>query len=138
MSVELLDRIRKVNKLLHNSASNVFVFNDICLALSDAMASNVLVLSRKGKILGKGSTDPALADEKWENAAVGTFIDPSLNERLLNILSTQENVHLETLGFSPEVNRLYRVIVTPIEIASERLGTFFIYRRVEEYGIDDI
>ena len=62
MSVELLDRIRKVNKLLSNNTSNVFVFNDICLALSDAMGSNVMVLSRKGKILGMGNTDPALIE----------------------------------------------------------------------------
>ncbi len=138
MSVELLDRIRKVNKLLHNNTSNVFVFNDICHALSDAMASNVLVMSRKGKILGMGNTDPDLIDDKWKAAAVGVFIDPHLNERLLNILSTKENVHLETLGFDAEANRLYRVIVTPIAIAGERLGTFFIYRKEEEYGIDDI
>lgn len=138
MSVELLDRIRKVNKLLHTSSSNVFVFNDICLALSEAMASNVMVISRKGKILGMGSTNPALVDAAWENAFVGKFIDASLNERLLNILSTKENVHLETLGFAAETNRLYHVIVTPVEIAGERLGSFFIYRREKEYGIDDI
>ena len=138
MSVELLDRIRKVNKLLHNNTSNVFVFNDICHALSDAMASNGLVMSRKGKILGMGNTDPDLIDDNWKAAAVGVFIDPSLNERLLNILSTKENVHLETLGFDAEANRKYRVIVTPIAIAGERLGTFFIYRKAEEYGIDDI
>ena len=30
---------------------------------------------------------------------VGGFIDPLLNERLLGILSTKENVNLETLGF---------------------------------------
>ncbi len=138
MSVELLDRIRKINKLLHNNTSNVFVFNDICHALSDAMDSNVLVMSRKGKILGLGNTDPELASEAWLSASVGVFIDKSMNERLLNILSTQENVHLETLGFDAEANRTYRVIVTPIAIAGERLGTFFIYRKGEDYGIDDI
>lgn len=138
MSVELLDRIRKINKLLHNNTSNVFVFNDICHALSDAMTSNVIVMSRKGKILGMGNTDPDLIDDSWEAASVGVFIDPSLNERLLNILSTQENVHLETLGFDAEANKTYRVIITPIAIAGERLGTFFIYRKGEEYGIDDI
>ena len=138
MSVELLDRIRKVNKLLHTSTSNVFVFNDICLALSEAMASNVMVMSRKGKILGLGNTNPDLAEANWTAASVGMVIDPQLNGRLLNILSTQENVHLETLGFDAEANRRYHVIVTPVEIAGERLGTFFIYRKEQEYGIDDI
>ena len=62
MSVELLDRIRKVNKLLSNNTSNVFVFNDICLALSDAMGSNVMVLSRKGKILGMVTMEDVLEE----------------------------------------------------------------------------
>ncbi len=34
--------------------------------------------------------------------AVGSHIDQMLNERLLSILSTKENVNLETLGFSAE------------------------------------
>lgn len=138
MSVQLLDKIRKINKLLHNNSSNVFVFNDICLALSEAMESNVMVVSRKGKLLGKGGNLKELQDEAWRNAEVGRFLPKELNERLLNILSTQENVHLETLGFDSEANRIYHVIITPIDIASERLGTFFIYRKSGDYGIDDI
>ena len=30
MSVQLLDKTRKINKLLHNSSSSKVVFNDIC------------------------------------------------------------------------------------------------------------
>ena len=52
MSVQLLDRTRKINKLLHNNSSHKVVFNDICLVLGDILESNILVISRKGKILG--------------------------------------------------------------------------------------
>ena len=61
-----------------------------------------------------------------------------LNERLLGILSTKENVNLETLGFVSEDVRRYRAIITPIDIAGERLGTLFVYRLEKQYGIDDI
>ena len=54
MSVQLLDKTRKINKLLHNNTSKIFVFNDVCRVLSDVLESNVLVISRKGKILGVG------------------------------------------------------------------------------------
>ncbi len=138
MSVQLLDKIRKINKLLHNNSSNIFVFNDICGALSDAMESNVMVISRKGKLLGKGDVPALRQSPEWEKAEIGRFIPPELNERLLNILSTQENVHLETLGFGGDANEIYNVIVTPIYISNERLGTFFIYRKAGSYGIDDI
>ena len=54
MSVQLLDKTRKINKLLHNNSSSKVVFNDICDVLTDIMESNVLVVSRKGKVLGVG------------------------------------------------------------------------------------
>ncbi len=44
---------------------------------------------------------------------VGGYIDPLLNERLLGVLSTKENVNLETLGFGPEVKK-YQAIITPL------------------------
>lgn len=61
-----------------------------------------------------------------------------LNERLLSVLSTKENVNLQTLGFDAETAKGYQAIVSPIEIAGERLGTLFIYKQDEEYEIDDI
>ena len=61
-----------------------------------------------------------------------------LNERLLGILSTKENVNLETLGFVLEDVCRYRAIITPIDIAGERLGTLFVYRLEQQYDIDDI
>ena len=51
-SVQLLDKTRKINKLLHNNSSQKVVFNDICKVMSDILVSNVLVISRKGKVLG--------------------------------------------------------------------------------------
>lgn len=137
MSVQLLDKTRKINKLLHNNNSSKVVFNDICDVLTEILKSNVLVISRKGKVLGtsemKGmdEIDELIVDE------VGGFIDPELNERLLGILSTKENVNLETLGFVSDIKK-YTAIITPIDIAGERLGTLFIYRDNGAYDIDDI
>ena len=34
MSVQLLDKTRKINKLLHNNNSHKVVFNDICKYLA--------------------------------------------------------------------------------------------------------
>ena len=48
MSVQLLDKTRKINKLLHNNNSSKVVFNDICQVLVDTLNSNVLVISKKG------------------------------------------------------------------------------------------
>ena len=50
--VQLLDKTRKIGKLLHNNNSSKVVFNDICKVMQETLQSNVLVISRKGKILG--------------------------------------------------------------------------------------
>ena len=52
MSVQLLDKTRKINKLLHNNHSLRVEFSDICDVLSGILESNILVISKKGKVLG--------------------------------------------------------------------------------------
>lgn len=138
MSVELLDKTRKINKLLHNNNSTKVVFNDICAVMMDCLKSNILVISRKGKVLGV-ATCPGV-DEIGEliTETVGEHIDGLLNDRFLSVLSTKENVNLSTLGFSPAVAGSYKAVINPIEIAGERLGTVFIYRYDPQYDIDDI
>ena len=138
MSVQLLDKTRKINKLLHNNNSSKVVFNDICAVLTEILDSNVLVVSKKGKILGVSKCSKVQVIHELIEESVGAHIDEMLNERLLSILSTKENVNLGTLGFSPELIKGYQAIITPIDIAGERLGTLFIYKQDEPYEIDDI
>ena len=138
MSVQLLDKTRKIGQLLHNNNSSKVVFNDICSILTQILASNVLVISRKGKVLGVSEADQVSELKEMIVDRVGNFIDPMLNERFLSILSTKENVNLETLGFLDDNIRSYQAIVNPIEIAGERLGTVFMYRLDRPYEIDDI
>lgn len=137
MSVQLLDKTRKINKLLHNNSSSKVVFNDICEVLTGILESDILVISKKGKVLGSSVCTGVDVIKELIVDKVGGFIDMDLNERLLGILSTKENVNLETLGFADET-RKYRAIITPIDIAGERLGTLFVYRGDREYDIDDI
>lgn len=137
MSVQLLDKTRKINKLLHNNNSSKVVFNDICDVLKEILDSNILVISKKGKVLGTGVAKGIDEIQELIVDEVGGFIDPLLNERLLGILSTKENVNLETLGFVNDI-RKYTAIITPIDIAGERLGTLFVYRENRQYDIDDI
>ena len=79
MGVQLLDKTRKIQKLLHNNASNKVVFNDICVVMSEILESNILIISKKGKILGaKNCSDidiiPEIAD-----CIVGKYINSELD-----------------------------------------------------------
>lgn len=138
MSVQLLDKTRKINKLLHTTSSSKVVFNDICKVLVETLSSNVLVLSKKGKVLGVGLCQGVDELDELITGEVGSFIDSLLNERFLGVLSTKENVNLMTLGFiGPDVSS-YQAIINPIEIAGERLGTVFSYRKSSPFDIEDI
>ena len=138
LSVQLLDKTRKINKLLHNNNSHKVVFNDICEVLSDILESNTVVLSKKGKILGLKNRSDVTKIQELLSDVVGDCIDPLLNERLLSVLSTKENVNLVSLGFEQIGIEQYQATIMPIDIAGERLGTLFMYRYQREYEIDDI
>lgn len=137
-SVQLLDKTRKIGKLLHNNNSSKVVFNDICKVMKDILNSNILVISKKGKVLGVGNAPGIETIDELIQNNVGGFIDGMLNERLLAVLSTKENVNLATLGFERTDITKFQAVITPIEIAGERLGTLFVYKCNEQYDIDDI
>ena len=82
MSVQLLDKTRKINKLLHNNNSSKVVFNDICAVLTEILDSNVLVVSKKGKILGVSKSNKVREISELITESVGSHIDNMLNERL--------------------------------------------------------
>lgn len=138
MSVQLLDKTRKINKLLHNNNSHKVIFNDICEVLSEILCSNVLVISKKGKLLGISNWSSVDEITELIVDSVGGHVDAMFNERLLSVLSTKENVNLATLGFAEENVKKYQAIIAPINIAGERLGTLFIYKSDSQYEIDDI
>ena len=138
MGVQLLDKTRKINKLLHNNHSTKVVFNDICEVMMETLDSNILVISKKGKVLGISLCPGVEEITELIEDKVGGYVDNLLNDRLLSVLSTKENVNLETLGFElPGVSK-YNAIICPIDIAGERLGTVFMYRGEPAYDIDDI
>ena len=134
-SIELLDKTRKIGKLLYNNKKGKVVFNDICRVMKDAIVSDVFVISRKGKVLGAvlhEENDALIAEP------VGNFIDRSLNDRLLGVLSTQENANLEMFGFDAKDAKSHKALISPIVIAGERKGTLLVMRNSEDYTIDDI
>ena len=112
MSVQLLDKTRKINKLLHNNHSSKVLFNDICEVMVETLDSNILVISKKGKVLGVGTCQGVQEITELIDDEVGGFIDKLLNERLLGVLSTKENVNLQTLGFESEGIDIEDIIVS--------------------------
>ena len=79
MSVQLLDKTRKINKLLHNNNSSKVVFNDICEVLTEILDSNVLVVSKKGKVLGGSNCEGVPIIKELLEQEVGRHVDDRLS-----------------------------------------------------------
>lgn len=137
-NVQLLDKTRKIGRFLHNNNADIVVFDDMCTVMTEILSSNVLVISKKGKILGASKREDMEELKEHLFGKVGAFIDPEVNDRFLSVLSTQENLNLQTLGFGKQAAEKFRAVATPVEISGERLGTLFLYKTDGDYGIDDI
>ncbi|NMA84363.1 MAG: GTP-sensing pleiotropic transcriptional regulator CodY [Epulopiscium sp.] len=139
MSMELLEKTRKLNRLLQHAGSQPVIFNDICDVLSEVLSSHAVVVSKKGKVLGvslKDEMNPIFDAGEME---VGSYIKPALNEQLLNTFETKENLDLRTLALPSQVEEPYIAMILPISAGRERLGTLLIYQEgQEEYSTQDL
>lgn len=137
MSVDLLDKTRKINGLLRDNRVSKVAFTDLCQVLGDLLGSTVFVISSKGKVLGMAFSGEGSILSGFPSGK-GKWIDTKLSKRFLEVLSTKENVNLETLGIPKEETRDLQALIAPVYIAGKRLGTLFLYRRMQIYGIEDI
>lgn len=138
MSIQLLDKMRKINHFLSQNELERLDVDQFSHVLSDILKSNCIVVNPKGFILGVANLDTIPVIEHLLENSVGKKIDHDLNERLLGILSTKENVNLMTLGFEGDTVGEYQGLVLPLHIAGERLGTVFLYTKSASYQLDDI
>ena len=67
--------------------------------MMETLDSNILVISKKGKVLGVSLCPGVEEITELIEDKVGSHVDPLLNDRFLSVLSTKENVNLQTLGF---------------------------------------
>ena len=137
MSVELLDKTRKINQLLRDNRVSKVAFTDLCRLLGELLESSVYVISNKGKILGINQM-PDGTPHSFFPSSEGQYMDAKMAKRFLEVLSTKENVNLEFMGFPREVAEEIQAMIAPVYIAGKRLGTLFLARRTRCYGIEDI
>ena len=138
MSLELLDKTRRINRLLNDKDSDKIDFAGFCRELSYVLSANVLLLSFQGKILGRKEKSGLAAISQLSEKERGEYVERALNDRFLSILSTKENVNLMTLGFGQEETRGFQGMIVPVNMAGVRLGTLFVYREGDAFSIDDI
>ncbi|PHV71103.1 GTP-sensing pleiotropic transcriptional regulator CodY [Sporanaerobium hydrogeniformans] len=126
MSQELLQKMRKVNRLLQRFGSDRVIFSDICEVIGDVVKSNAVVVSAKSKILGVNSTIP----HNFANAE--QYMDYSINDQFMTIMDLKENVALESIFTETPNSANYIACIVPIIAGGQRLGTFLLYKEKGE------
>jgi transcriptional pleiotropic repressor len=136
--IKLLDKTRTLNRLLQKAAGKPLIFREMAEVLKETVLADVLVVSRRGKILGS-ALSPEFP-EMWlrrEHPEEMRFPQET-NERFLRIQETAVDVPAETL--SPLESAFDRQIVTivPIIGGGDRLGTIVLARMTQPYEEDDL
>lgn len=143
--IKLLDSTRKINRILYGNQNgtqsdgqqSVISFNELSKALGESIDASIRVISQKGKVLGVYESEKVDKLNDMISDVRGKYIDLSLNERFLNILSTQENMLVQSLGFEGVEEKGYKAQVCPLFITGERLGTLFVYKNEGDFSIND-
>lgn len=141
MSMNLLDKIRKMNWVLQEATTGAFSFNDLCKILSELEDANVYVVNRNGKVLGvhyrietesAAIVDPETGIEKFP---------AEYSEALLKVTETMINVSheeaLEIFKYEYDTFEKYYLII-PIISGGQRLGTLVATRYTPKFSAEDV
>ena len=143
MSENLLEKTRRINKLLQRSAGYPVDFNDVCKTLGEVLTSNAYVASRKGKVLGFRLMEDYECDAIHNEVLEEKLFPKHFNDTLLEIHETKPNLSEEELNcvFDENMNCPYPdklMTIVPINGGGERLGTLVLTRFGKKFTDEDL
>lgn len=140
--MSLLNKTRKLNKILQKSGTEPVVFDDICEILSEELHSDVYVVSRRGKILGHKFTYPFTTKDEYSSVLEEMKYSDDYNDTLLKIGETLVNLSADeryVLNIEKEYEGKDKITtIVPINGNRERLGTLILVSLEGEYSDEDI
>lgn len=141
MNGTLLEKTRRINRILQQSEDNIISFNEVCRILSEILDANTYVASVKGKVLGVSLTDatdcPIVVDKKTGKKR----FTEEYNEQLLSITETKANITKDELLtiFKYDIDSYEKLLtIVPINGSGKRLGTLVLARYGQEFNDDDL
>lgn len=142
MSSILLEKTRRLNKIIQNSGSDPVRFSDLAKVLSETLDSDIYVASRKGRILGYSLIDKE-SIQNWEiNMDDELHFPEQCNNKLLQITETKSNIKVESgcliIDETQKDSSDKFTTVVPISCGGDRLGTLIIERIGHKYAANDL
>jgi transcriptional pleiotropic repressor len=132
----LLEKTRRINRLLQKSAGSAVNFNEMAHVLAELLNADVFVASRKGKILGA-----AIQSGANEEHLHGATLADEFNLRLMKLDETTFNApegQLVVLQGDKEYAYSAKLLtIVPVNGGGERLGTLLLARDTE-FTMEDL
>ncbi|MDD4570778.1 MAG: GTP-sensing pleiotropic transcriptional regulator CodY [Tepidanaerobacteraceae bacterium] len=143
MSNSLLEKTRRINKLLQRSAGYPVDFSDVCKTLGEVLSANAYVASRKGKVLGFYLLEDYECDAVEDEVLEDKMFPKQYNDKLLEVHETKFNITHDSSEYvflndseCPHPDKLTTIV--PINGGGERLGTLVLARFKEEFTDEDL
>ncbi len=141
MANKLIDKMRKLNKILQNTEASTVSFDDMCSTLRDIFEANVYVASKKGKALGVSLFQEADSPLVHCEETGEDYFPNEYNRELLNINETYFNITgNELLAIFKHDTESFSKMVTivPVLGSGKRLGTLVIARANGTFNDEDL
>ncbi|MEZ0537759.1 GTP-sensing pleiotropic transcriptional regulator CodY [Caldicellulosiruptoraceae bacterium PP1] len=139
MPLDLLEKTRKISRLFSSYKKDAVSYPQISAILGDITTSNVYIIDRNGKILGKyinpfvfNSCD-VFADE---------LVGEKFNRFFRSIIDTRNNIKLadvfKLIGVTLDgVDDSCLCMIIPMSKAGEKVGTLFLLKHNESFNDED-
>ncbi|MBD0380364.1 GTP-sensing pleiotropic transcriptional regulator CodY [Paenibacillus sedimenti] len=141
--MSLLNKTRRLNRLLQKEAGNAVSFMDMAEVLRDIVIANIYVVSRKGKILGYALTNDPISPEMNQTILVDRRFPAESNNLLMKIEETSSNVEPDSpyYYYTDQMKDMFPYTYTtivPVIGGGDRLGTLVLSRNDAPFVDDDL
>lgn len=141
--MSLLNKTRRLNRLLQKEAGNAVSFMDMTEVLRDTVSANIYVVSRKGKILGYAITNEIVSSELNRSILQERRFPTESNAHLMKIEETSSNLDQNSpyYYFTDQMKNVFEykyMTIVPIIGGGERLGTLILTRSEAPFVDDDL
>jgi len=139
----LLEKVRKVNKVLQMTGPQPVSFKELCNIISEVLNANVYIVSKKGRVLGYGLCREMECSVINNEILVDKKFPEDYNERLMSVTETQANIekkdNLCVVDNSKICNMDFKYsTIVPVYGSGERLGTIMLGKFEDKFIEEDL
>ncbi|AQS54787.1 MAG: GTP-sensing pleiotropic transcriptional regulator CodY [Novibacillus thermophilus] len=140
--MKLLDKTRRINKLLQKNVGYHVNFDDVADVLKDVIGANVYVVDPDGKLLGI-AIHHEIASERMQQYMRDRQFPREYSEQLMDVEKTSSNISVDDplTAYPVEMSDMFKegyTTVVPIIGGGDHLGTLVLSRLKEKFVDDDL